>query len=268
MGSPLPRRRGGRSGWAAVLLPALVGLTVLGSCSPTRPQAAPGRTSTTTIAHPSAAGQLAPFVSAARALDGRLRAAAALVNGSIHSTGASFDASTVQAVHRADPQPVAAAIPSGAPPALLQPVLLVYAGLSSRRAAFNWITEGTRPAADPDYPRMMQCLRNGAGPASAFERDMAALQRVAAATEPFLPAAPDSRSAEELAVRIEWIQLGNNGCGSCGGFVPDAWATVTWAPSPTQDTSAFGPVAGNINGLNFTATYRADSRWEIVLQAC
>lgn len=255
------------------MVTALSVLVLAGACS-SAPLPRAGTTTTeppptSTTLRPSASGQLAGFVSAALQVDARLKAAAAAVNGDMHATGATFDAATLAVIKAADPAPAAAAIPPGLPPALLQASLVVYADLASRRAAFNDVWEGTFSTSSPDYESyLLPCLHTGAVSAARFDGDLAALERLASASPPVVVVAPDSRAAEELAVLVNWIDLGNNGCGSCGGFVPDHLPTVSWSPAPGQSTEYFGPVAGNIDGLNFSATYSPGSGWAIVLQAC
>ena len=109
-----------------------------------------------------------------------------------------------------------------------------------------------------DGTYVYRCLGNGRPAAAQFSADLAGLRAAALAAPPVTPAAPDSRAAAELAVRIQDIGLRNSGCMSCGGFVATTLAPVVW-------TSQSG---GTINGIRFQVTYHAGTGWEAAIWAC
>ncbi len=225
-------------------------------------------TTTTTTSRPSSLDDLKAFFTAASGVDTGLRAAAIAVNGGIGTDRIEFDQAVVDAVHAADPGAVAAALVAGLPPPLLQSALVVYNDLVSRRGAFNGVTVGTFTPSDYDYTYNRMCLRNGSAPAARFADDLAASERLAATLPPVGPAAPDSLAAEELAVRLMWIELGNNGCAGCGGFVVKDLVPLTRYAVPVTPPGSPTPADGNIDGIPFSATYVAGTGWDVVLQAC
>jgi hypothetical protein len=230
------------------------------------PPAAPGART--------AAQDLAAFFSAARQTDTRLRAAAAMVNGSITTNAMRISQATADAVRAADPQPVAAAIPAGLDSALLQQALLVYSELDSRYMAMYHLpvgviaSSGSGLASPGTYQYLMRCLGNGAAAASRFAADLAALQKTAGAAPAVTIAAPDSRAAAELALRIIDIRVANGGCASCGGQLATTLAPVTWGWQGTwsemgtwSDGSTAAP-DGTIRGtIPFHVSYQPGKGW-------
>jgi len=252
-----------------VLAVAVAGCGSATSSAPsTRPvPVPPAATSTTSAAPattrpvPSALDGLGPFFDAASAVDARLRAAATAVNARITGATVTLDQATTDAIDAADPAVVRATVPAGLPSDLERAVLIVYNDLVSRHSAFRGVLRS-----DAQYA--LDCLRNGAAPAARFEADVAAARRLAAATPPVATPAPDSRPAEELAVRFAWIDEVNNGCASCGGMVIRDLVPITVYGAPTVPplyTSAFD---GEIDGVYFTAGYTPGSGWAVRLNAC
>lgn len=224
------------------------------STTPSPTQSAP--------ASPSAADQLAGFFSAAGALDSQLRRAAALVNEGVGATSLNFSPAAVAAVKALSTKEAARTIPAGLSPELLRRTLLVYSDLESRTISLSrvWMYSDEHPlklsSQDGKYVHM--CLGNGAPAAARFGGDLAGLRAAALAAPPVTPAAPDSRAAAELALRIAGIRLRNSGCMECGGYVFTTLARVVW-------TSQSG---GTIDGIRFQVTYHADAGWEAEIWAC
>lgn len=211
---------------------------------------------------PSAADQLAGFFSAAGALDSQLRQAAALVNGGVGKTSMSFPPATQAVVSALSTKEVARAIPAGLPAELLRQTLLVYSGLESRTTSLRGVPmfgdESPLKLSSQDGKYVYGCLRNGAPAAARFTADLAALRAAALAAQPIALAAPDSRAAAELALRVQAINLHNSGCMECGGFVATTLAPVVW-------TSRSG---GTVNGIQFQVIYHAGTGWEARIWAC
>lgn len=258
---------------AAALALVLVGSgcgTAERSASTTRAPggaARPAATSvpTTAATRPSALEGLQAFLDAASGVDTRLRYAAAAVNAHATADGFALDQATRDAMDAAGPGPARAAVPPGLPPDLERAVLVVYNDLVSRRAALN--------GALYDDPTMAQnCLRNGATPSAAFASDVAAARVLAAATPAPAPVAPDSKAAEELAVRFAWIDEVNNGCASCGGMVIRELVPVMIYAAPTTpplyDRTFDGQIDRGSAAVYFTAGYTPGAGWSVVLNAC
>jgi hypothetical protein len=227
----------------------------------TSPSTTPSPTQSTP-AGPSAADQLAGFFSAAGALDSQLRHAAALVNEGVGPTSMAFPVSTLATVGLLSTTEVARAIPAGLPAELLRQTLLVYSGLESRttslRAVPMYSEEYPLKLSSGDGEYVYRCLGNSGPAAARFSADLAGLRAAALAAPPVTPAAPDSRAAAELALRIQSINLHNSGCGGCGGFVATTLAPVVW-------TSQSG---GTIHGIRFQVSYHAATGWQAVIWAC
>jgi len=234
-----------------------------GSAPPTvaRPTTTSAPTQSTP-AGPSAADQLAGFFSAAGALDSQLRHAAALVNEGVSPTSMTFPSATLAAVSALSANEVARTIPAGLSAGLLRQALLVYSGLESRTTSLRAVTmyrdDYPLKISSDDGEYVYRCLANGGPAAARFSADLAGLRAAALAAPPVTPAAPDSRAAAELAVRIQDIGLRDSGCMSCGGFVATTLAPVVW-------TSQSG---GTINGIRFQVTYHASTGWEAAIWAC
>jgi hypothetical protein len=236
--------------------------------SPPATSGAPGTTSPSGQPSASAADQLAGFFSAAQAADARLHHAATLVNADIGVKTMRFHRSTLAAAHAIGATAAAHAIPGGMPPELLRQVLLVYSDLAARQFAFNRLpmpSSASRsvPVTGSEGREIVRCLGNGAPAAARFDADLAALRAYADTLAPLTVAAPDSRAAADVAVRVHNINGQNSCCGSCGGAVFTSLAKVVWHRS-TQ--SYFGRVDGTINGVVFRADYHADG-WHITVNA-
>lgn len=235
------------------------------SSAPARP--APGSTRAPAA---SAAAQLAAFVAAAQRADGRIRQAAALVNGDIGATSMRFTPATLAAVRALSTEPAARALPAGLPPVLLRAALVVYGDLASRAAAFGGVemygsAGDALPIGSASARAVLHGLRNGAPAAARFGRDLAAVRALALQTPPVAVAARDSRAAAELAVRLRSLDH-RNGCDETfGGWVPAALEPIVWQPGAGH---APGRYEGTISGIRFHATYTAQHVWDVVLDAC
>ena len=226
-------------------------------------------------ATPSAAGQLAPYVAAAREVDAQLKAAADRINGAVSLDQVAIDQQTVDAIRAIDTDAARSAIPSGMPPDLTLAALVVQSDLVSRASALRAFTRTlppdaslpvTLPTTDGAVQDSLACLRNGREAAARFEQDVADLQRRAAATPSFDVAAPDSHAAAELAIWLAEVDEGNTGCDSCGGYRLTQLDPVTWHTVPSPDTG--GDWDGDVGGILFRAAYVPGSNWAIQLNAC
>ena len=254
-------------------MPAVVGCgaaTGGGSGSqPPPPTAAssqpPPSVSTPTAPASTAADGLRRFFASAAAADRRLHAVAMLINGGIGSAGVGFPPATVAAVKAAQPVASAAAIPAGLRPRLLRAVMLVQSDLASRWYAFGPVTEGLRGPPAYERDRVLDCLANGAPAAARFAADLAAARSLAASLPPIQAAAPGSRAAAEVAIRLEFIAKADGGCDSCGGYLATSPPQIVWRHIP----NAYGaPFDGTAGGIPFRASYRAGTGWSVFLNAC
>lgn len=259
----------GRAGVAMAALLA-VAMTVAASACGSRVANQSGAPSTTTTTGPpaaalpgSAAAALRPFLFDAESVNRSLQFAATLVNGDIRSTPFTFRDATRSAVDMVSLEGVSRTIPAGLPPDLQLAALRVYGDLVSRRVAFNRVTGAGSSVVTRDD--VAPCLANGARAAARYAGDVASLEAMAAAVPDFQAAAPDSHAAAEIALRAAVIDGWNNGCGNCGGYLPDGLATVVWAKTTDPVTGARD---GTIAGVGFRATYRAGDGWHVELFAC
>ena len=185
-----------------------------------------------------------------------------------------FEQSTIDAVDRAEPTAVAAAIPAGLEPAVEQAVLLVYSDLVSRFAVLrqrSCLYVGTRPRSELDP----LCFSQGHAAAERMPGDVDAARAAAEASPPVVVPAPDSRSAAEVRVRVALIDLVNLGCDSGGGFITTKPISVRWYANPKANPGTpeipplDGEVASSVDaGVGFWATYAAATGWTIQLNAC
>ena len=261
----------------AMVLAALVGA----SCAST-PATSPkgtGSTSTSrsTTRPPSAQDDLAAYFTAAQTVDTRLRAAAAVVNGDIGKTQLTVNRSTTDAIAAADPTGAAQAIPAGPTPDLLLPVMLVQSDLMSRfyalrgfERAINGTSGTVVPLSDQLAQDALSCLGNGTQAAASFAADLAVARATAAKAPPVTVAAPDSRTAADLAVLLQNLVGRNSGCMSCGGERETSLPTITWYATrmPAGFHGHPGPVDGNVNGVDFLANYTLGTGWDIQAYAC
>lgn len=234
--------------------------------TPASSPAAPSTSaSTTTAPTPSASTDLAPFVAQAGVVDGLLRAAAVRINAVVEPGTFEVDTVTADAVVAADPRTAFVLLPAGMPSDLLDAAITVYSDLATRRAAMNGFEyAGTVSDETSDRQYAIDCLQNGSAAAAAFDADLAALVALAAALPPIDPVAPDSGQAAELVAVGTWINLGYNGCGSCGGDPVRAAPEVTWVVAPGSG----GTPSGNVRGVEFTASYTAADGWQVLFNAC
>lgn len=233
----------------------------------------------------SAQRDLAPFVDAARDLDRRLHAAAALINTGIHADTVVVDQSTAAAVKGLDLGAVGSAIPGGLPRELMRRVLTTYSDLASRTLAMSPFRfadrtytrippEGTTARAEGED--MVMCLGNGTVAAQRFDADLAGVVTAAGSTPPLPTVDPASLARAEVDVRLTEIVLRNSGCGACGGFVQTEVSTIVWDQAPASATTRTGAIlpeasdgSGGVGGgLPFTAVYTPGTGWRIDILAC
>ncbi len=227
-------------------------------------------TSTTAPPTPSAATQLAAFFAAAEHADSQLHHAAVLINRDIGVKSMRFAPATIAAVRGIDLAPVASALPAGLPTGMLRDVLVVYGDLSSRSAALNGVRMYGSPGRElligsTEANSVLRGLRNGAPAAARFSGDLAAARTLAQQTPPVTIAAPDSRAALELALRIRSVGLRNTCAEQFGGYAPASLEPLVWQPVTGQHSSHYH---GLIGGIEFTADYSAGHGWNIMLYAC
>ena len=215
-----------------------------------------------------AAPALGGFIARAALADQALREASSRINASITTTDVTYDLRTSELLASAEPEAVASTLPAGMPDALQQHALLVYSDLVSRWAAMSGSCDqgvGTFPRAEFDG-----CFTQGAPAAARFADDLAALEQLAETTPEFTAASQDSRPAEELAVRIRYIDLGNLGCASKGGYVATDPIPIVWQDIP-EDTGGpgwQGTVGPGLAGIPFRGTFDPVLGWRIELLAC
>ena len=225
----------------------------------------------TTPLAPSAAGQLAAFIAAAGRADSQLRHAAVLVNADIGATSMRFMPATLAAVRALGSAPVARAIPAGLPAELLRETLVVYGDLSSRAAAFGGVRLDGYPGRDlpiggQEAKDVLRGLHNGGPAAARFGGDLAAVRSLAQQTPPLTVAAPDSRAAAELALRLYSIDLRNNCSEEFGGYAPTQFEKVFWTPASDRHSHHYEGTIGS--GGRFQADYTAAHGWQININAC
>lgn len=181
----------------------------------------------------SATSQLTRFFAAAAQADSQLRQAGALVNGDIGATSMRFTPATIAAVDAIQLAPAASALPAGLPAGMLRDVLVVYGDLASRSAAFSGVrvygSSGHElPLSGRDAQSVLRGLRNGAPAAASFSGDLAAARSLAQQTPPVTYAAPDSRAALELALRLQSVSLRNTCSEEFGGYAPRSLEPIVW----------------------------------------
>jgi hypothetical protein len=279
-----------RPRWVPVVAAAILVLLVAGlvavllmmrgddgsvSTSPSSETVGPSSTTEpapTTAAGPTAADTLAEFFVAAETMDAEVRAAADLVNEGT-TDALILDDETMAAIHALPDEP-GHLLPAGLPPELLEKVLLVQSDLQSRALALIGLgqfrsappTPGTIPL-DSDAGRgALACLRNGAEAAASFDADLDAAEATARALPTVVAQPPDSRAAEELALRLALIDMGNAGCAGCGGYRATTLAAISWTPPAIE--SPTGPWDGTIDGIPFRTTYLPGEGWQVRFNAC
>jgi hypothetical protein len=211
---------------------------------------------------------LAPFFTAARAADTRIRAAAqAIDRGGIGRSTIHFDRSIRDLLKASFPADAAAAIPAGLDPDLLRAVLRVHSELVARSAAFNRVDEFVYepvPRTDRRSLELLNGFAAGSGIARRYPADLAALRELATASPPIRPARPDSRQAAERALHLAMISEANSGCGGNGGAVYTTLRPITWKTITTD----YGRFDGTIAWIMFTAKYMPSTGWKVELNAC
>lgn len=236
--------------------------------APSRP--APASTGTTAPAGHSAATQLAAFFAAAERADSQIVHAAAVINSGIGATSMRFTPAAIAAVRHIELAPAAAALPAGLPAAMLRAVLVVYGDLASRTGALNGVlvygsSGRVLPMGGPEAQSVLRGLRNGAPAAARFTSDLAAARTLAQQTPPVTIAAPGSRAALELALRLQSISLRNACSEDFGGYAPAILETIVWQAGTGEQS---GHYEGLIGGIRFTAGYTVEHGWTIIIYAC
>jgi len=198
-----------------------------------------------------------------RQVDARLRRAATLINGGIGDHVVRVDRATVESVRAADPDAAARVVPPGLAPELLRRTLTVYNDLVARRAAmghFQYAGSYARPGtAGP----MLECLANGAAPASRFATDLASLEHYADTQLAASSAYEDPRVSAELAVRLQQIKGRNRCADECGSALFTGLAPVTWTVRPTTHKAGIG----ELEGVTFTVVPNTHG-WVVRFNAC
>ena len=232
-----------------------------------------GSVATTTPATnaPSAATDLGRYFAAASDADQRLRSTADKVNGAIGTTQVTVDQSTLDAIDASDPSRAALEIPAGLTPSVLLPVLTVQSDLVSRYSSLrgfrlNLANPGqphTFPISDPAVHAALVCLDEGAAAAASFSGDLASARTAAAKAPPAPAVEAASRTAADLAIRLENDKFSNQAGAGCGGSRVTSLAPITWHHvDPAQGDGR--PWDGDMAGLLFAATYQAGHGWSVL----
>jgi len=211
----------------------------------------------------SAADDLVPFFAAVAETDRLLRAAADAVNAGFGADTVTVSQATIDAVEQSVPTAVATAIPAGLESAVEPAVLLVYSDLVSRYAALHGdscLPRRTIPRSELN-PR---CFTQGHAAAIRLTADVEKARTLAAASQPVVAPAADSRTVAELLLRIAFIDKANQGCDQTGGFLAIDAIRIDWnaEPPPAPDIPPteghIGPCAVHavdVCGIPFRATY-------------
>jgi hypothetical protein len=216
-------------------------------------------TTTGDVAQTSAGELLEPFFTAAATTDGLISDAAAAINAA-GPPWATISADVADAVGAADPDTVAATIPAGLPPDLLQSVILVYSDLVSRRAAMQSFAFAGPSVVDEAGLRAE--LSNGHEAATRFDTDLAAARALAAAAPPVTVAPPDSREAAEALLLVNYVGSRNSGCDGRGGAIVTELPVVTW------DSDTGGTLGTPPDTVGFQATVGPDGSYDVEILAC
>lgn len=225
-------------------------------------------TSTVTEASssPSAAEDLAAFLSAAATLDEQLHKAAAAINAA-GPPWAGIGPEVARVVTAADLAPVARTIPAGLPHDLQQSVILVYSDLSSRRHAMTSFEFTPLVPPHDSTESLLRELGYGHAASARFDADLAATRALAAQTPPIAAVPKNSRLVAEMLLLVRYVDQGNGGCDSRGGLVtielPEIrWGAVVW----NRDADGtIGPPGG---AIDFTADFQPDGTWNLQIMAC
>ncbi len=180
-----------------------------------------------------------------------------------------FTPATIAALKEIKLEPVAAALPPACPPGCFAMCWWSTAtwphatagstgcGFTAHQAAScrSATRMPSRCSADCATGRRRQ-------PASA----VTSLRRALAQQTPLVTiAAPDSRAALELALRLQSLGLRNTCSEELGGYAPTSLEPIVWPPSASQHSSHYEGLAG---GISFTADYTVKDGWEIIIHAC
>jgi hypothetical protein len=204
---------------------------------------------TTTTAGPTAREAFGDYFGMVEDLDRLISDTAAWFNDTFDPDAVTLPADVTTAINALDASPIALEIPPGLSPQLETAALAVYADLESRVSALQG---ATRYMGDLDT--ILLCLGYGGDSFDRFDADFVRVLDLAD-VEPAPTAAPDSPEAGILAVRVEWIRLGNWGCDSCGGASYDEPLAVDWEGRRV------------IGSSEFEATFDG-TRWQVVIYAC
>jgi hypothetical protein len=216
----------------------------------------------------SALRALRPFLTAAAELDRQLQEAATAINAA-GPPWTTITPSVAAKVRAADLKPVARRIPAGLPAGLQQAVVLVYSDLSSRRHAissFEFTGSFEPPLSEGETATEagLAQLRNGHAAAVRFDRDLAAVRSLAAATSPIGSYRPSSREQAEVLLLVRYVELANGGCDAHGGAVLTKLPVISWTTVPSTGSHWTGK--GTIGGVGFTAKFTGT--WHLELLAC
>ena len=213
-----------------------------------------------------AARDLDGFLTRAALADQALTEAASRINASSTETEITYDQRTVDLLASAAPDISAQDLPPGMSDVLQRAALLPYSDLVSRWGAMGSGEcnkgVGTFPRSDFAY-----CFTQGAPAAARFDRDLAALKKLAETTPKFAIPSRSSQAAEELAARIYYIDEQNLGCASTGGFVAAEPIPVVWQAHPSA-LEGKEPWQGYVTDIDFRGVYDPARGWTIFFNAC
>ena len=217
---------------------------------------------------PNALETLAPFITAAKADDARIRAAAAALNKVATPTTLTFNRTTAATAAAARPNRTEVALPAGMPNALMSASLQVYSDLVSRATPFGFIAmmkDGTVSRTDVSLEQILVGLKKNSTIAARFPADLAALQRVAARTAPVPHYKADSRTAADRFLLITWVWDANHGCASTSGYASGYLPKIVWKQQG-QYEGTIGS-SGHGDGIAFDVWFQQGT-WMGELNAC
>jgi hypothetical protein len=213
----------------------------------------------------SAAEALEPFLSRAATLDRRLTEAATAINAA-GPPWTEVSPALARKVQAADLGPVSNAFPAGMPDDLREAAVLVLSDLYSRRYAmesFSYVgpkhPNDTNTAHDGTATLMSE-LRNGHAAAARFDRDLATVRSLAAATPPIAPVPIQSRLTAEALLLVAAVHNANVAGDVRGGGVVTKLPKITWGSVPGEP-DADGTISP---GLPFHAKF-INGNWEVYL---
>lgn len=195
-------------------------------------------------------------------MDGQLHAAARAINAAGPPWKA-ISPALARTVNAADIHAIDRALPAGLPDELRLATLIVYSGLSSRRAAMESFTYiRTAKEYDPSYghtgpEQLLAELANGAEAAHRFDADLAHLEAVARSSHAFARPSASSRAAGERFLVIDLVHKDNWGCDSRGGGVVTDLPRIRWTSATTGELR----MPAWDSGIPFTAVRDSAGRY-------